>query len=698
MKKLLGSKKSKIIAVLVIAALVVSAAAVPQLYQNSNAYAASTVDATEKTQTESAIEKEYPNLMSTGGKDKTETVYVVMDANNKVSTTVVEEQLANKDEDNKLKDVSNLNDIENTSGDEEYVSDGNNIIWSADGNAINYKGTTSNSLPASVKISYYLNGKKMSAKDIAGQKGNVTIRFDYSISASDEVDGVTYTHPYAFASGLMLDNEHFSDIEVTNGKTVNDGDNTIALGVAMPGMNRNLNIDKSDFEIPNSVEITAYTDDFELSGTYTIAMQLNLEDLSDLGDDASGLVTELEDAMSQLSSASEQLLDGTSALEDGTAQLLEGAATLKSGSSDELTGLKSLNSGLQQLSSNSSAINKGTKQIETQIFATATEELNETLAESGMSEVTLTPSTYTKVINGISSSAISSAESQLRSALSANGITDSGVQTQIISLAYNNLAAAGNTSPSTDEITAALTKAATMAGEAQAVQSAVATYKTDAVTYLVSTGEAQEDITEGEVATVSMMMYIANQKFGTSDLTQLTDYLSSLQETASGYVSDAALFSAAATDASDNVSKLAAMAVGSDTPEALSELKSTLDQVETYVAGVNQYTAGVDSAAAGSAQLVSGMSQIDEGIGSLEDGIEALNEGARDLNNGMEKFDKEGIQKFVDSLDDSQLDELNARFQGVAEASKNTVMVGGISDDMSGESKIIFRTGEVSAE
>ena len=63
--------------------------------------------------------------------------------------------------------------------------------------------------------------------------------------------------PFAMLTGLMLDNDVFSNVSVTNGKIINDGDRTIVAGFALPGLQENLNLSKDKFEIPDYIEVTA---------------------------------------------------------------------------------------------------------------------------------------------------------------------------------------------------------------------------------------------------------------------------------------------------------------------------------------------------------------------------------------------------------------------------------------------------------
>ena len=91
--------------------------------------------------------------------EKDETVYTKLDNTGKVKNTSAVERLScTTDED--IKDLSNLEDILNISGDEKYTKEENTLTWKANGNDISYSGTINKELPISVKITYYLDGKE----------------------------------------------------------------------------------------------------------------------------------------------------------------------------------------------------------------------------------------------------------------------------------------------------------------------------------------------------------------------------------------------------------------------------------------------------------------------------------------------------------------------------------------------------------
>ena len=73
---------------------------------------------------------------------KDETVYTNAKSNGEQYQTIVTDHLINEEDEKLLKDMTNLLNIENTSGDEKFTQDGESLVWEADSNDIYYKGET----------------------------------------------------------------------------------------------------------------------------------------------------------------------------------------------------------------------------------------------------------------------------------------------------------------------------------------------------------------------------------------------------------------------------------------------------------------------------------------------------------------------------------------------------------------------------
>lgn len=689
----------KIISLITCAALVTSGGIMYFNHSNS-AYANSKAEKDIK-KAEKVIDRAYPSLLKSNGdsKDKIETTYAIMDSDGKLRKTIVSEQLANNKKEKILNDISNLKNIENTSGNEKFTQDGNNLKWNAGGNKIQYKGNATSELPVDVKVSYYLEGQQKKANEIAGKSGNITIRFDYDVKKEEVANGKTYKHPYTMASGLILDNAHFSDVKVSGGKAVDNGNQTIAFGVAFPSMNENLGIDRSKMNIPSFVEISAYTDKFEIAGTYTIALSGLFNDIDTTEvSGATEKIQELKNGLNLLSDSSNKLLKGADDLSAGATEFDKGMAAfvlgvnkLQDGSGQLTTGMDELSKGLMALSANSSQINDGVAKLELSIFDDATKQMR---SKTGDESITLTLATYVQVIKGISDNAIATAEHKLRASLAKQGVTDANLQNQILSVAYNSLMASGKTEALMDEIYDAIKNAGVIAKEAGFVQKSIDKNQSAVIQILKGQGYTDEQITTELIAVYSTALELAGGNPNAID--------SKIQETAKEYVKATVIFKNGGINASDNVSKLAAIAIGKETPKQLVDLKVSLDQVESLVSGIRQYTSGVDSAAIASQKISSGMGELNKGILDLKGGSIKLSAASKKLKNGIDtldaglhRFNYEGIEKFVNGLKGNDITNIVNNLEGIKAASSKEVFVGGKLDEMSGESKIIFKTGEI---
>ncbi len=313
------------------------------------------------------------NDSNTEGKD--ETVYVITDASGEKQNVIVSDWLKNGSSSDIIKDYTTLKDIVNVKGDETYSTNNDgSISWNAEGNDIYYQGTTDAELPVAVKISYQLDGADISAEDLAGKSGHVTIRFDYENNSTKDVTingkKTTIKTPFAMVSGLELPNDKFSNIEVENGKVISEGDNAFVIGMAFPGLKESLDLDDDkdlkdkigDIEIPEYVQIEADVTDFSLEMTMTLASS---SFLSDLKVDDDGTLDELKDDMNTLQSSAQELVDGTQTLKDGTGDLVDGAKKLDNGASDLKNGTSELYDGAGKLDDGAGTLKNGTSDLYT---------------------------------------------------------------------------------------------------------------------------------------------------------------------------------------------------------------------------------------------------------------------------------------------------------------------------------------------
>lgn len=302
------------------------------------------------------------------GINKEETVYVNAAADGSVENITVSDWLKNPDQKDTLTDASDLSDIKNVKGKQDYSGDASAMTWNAGGSDIYYQGTTDKQLPVDMKISYTLDGKDISAEDIAGKSGHVKIRFDYTNKETKKitVDGKEYNVavPFMVMSGMVLDGDNFSNVSVTNGKAVSDGSKNIVLGYALPGLKDSLKLDTldalKDVDIPDYFEVEADTTNFDLQLTMSVIMSDALRDI-DVDDDTS--MDDLKSDLDELKDSSKKLVDGTSDLLDGTKELDDKFGEYADGVNTLVKGINSAKSGTDKLESGSKQLAAGTKSL-----------------------------------------------------------------------------------------------------------------------------------------------------------------------------------------------------------------------------------------------------------------------------------------------------------------------------------------------
>lgn len=298
---------------------------------------------------------------------KEETVYVVADSQGNKKNVIVSDWLDNKGSVSSIKDKSELNNIENVKGDEKYNKSNDDVEWNAAGSDIYYQGTTDKELPVSVKLTYYLDGNEISPDELSGKSGRVTIRYDYENNKKVTVKlngkNTDMYVPFLMISASILDSDKFSNIEVTNGQYISDGERFIVTGIAVPGLSESLGLDSqkdTDVNIPDYFEFSADVTDFSISTSFTVATNelfsnIDMDNVKDIDD--------LDKKISEMTDAAEKLADGSSELYNGIKALMEGAGTLESGVSQLYSGTSELQDGAGELANGSQILENGVSSI-----------------------------------------------------------------------------------------------------------------------------------------------------------------------------------------------------------------------------------------------------------------------------------------------------------------------------------------------
>ena len=605
---------------------------------------------------------------------KDETVYSKMDSNGKNYKTIVSTHIKNTENADLINDLSDLLNVKNTSGDETYTQDGNKFVWNANKNDIYYQGESSKELPIECNVKYELDGKELSANEIAGKSGKVKITLQYTNKEERTVDingkKVKMYVPFVVVAGTIIENENARNIEVSSGKVVDDGSKTVVVGMAMPGLQESLGLSDDEVEIPSNVEITMDATNFETSSimSYVTPKVLEEDDLKvfDNLDEIYGQVNTLQTSMNQIQ-------DGANTLKDGTTELATGANTLKDGVTTAYNGAQTISAEvakstqrlkndksealdsktLESIKQQAAASSKLTEEQKTQIKAQAqtssvlTEEQKAQIKAQAAAKAQLTDDQKAQIIALAKQGAVltKDQEAEITSQAKASSILTEEQKAAIITNAQANY-------PTT--LTDA-EKALLIATAQTAVNTALATAKNTAEKTAVATAlaVAQKVATEtAETTAVETAQQIATQ-------TAITTALTTAQSTA--------------TTTAMQTSTTVAKQVGNQAKKTFTN--QVVSQMNTLGNGLNQ--------------LTSGLSELNNGATTLANGTNQVNDGATTLAEGIKTFNEEGIKKICNYIN-GDVKDLTTRVQKLTDLSKdynNFTMLDGEND---GEVKFIM--------
>ena len=586
------------------------------------------------------------------GFSKEESVYVKADASGNVKKTTVSEWLKNPEK-GTISDTSELKDIKNVKGDETFeTGSNNNVSWKSEGNDIYYQGTIDKELPVDVKVSYKLDGKSISPKDLKGKSGKVEIQFSYDNKSKQTVnvngeDVEMYT-PFTMVSAMMLSSDEYSNVSVENGKLISDGDKNIVVGVAFPGLANDLNLKDldMDIDIPETVTITADVKDATVGTSITMA---SAELMNEFGLNDIDSFDDLQDSIDDLEDATNQLVDGSKEAADGSKELADGATALNEG-------IKTAKTSADTLASTAAQVQGGIGTVASSL-GTAASTLTSILGENGAN---LTAGVDVTVTGGQATLSDEKIAEIIEKKMADEDSTTKEAVKAVVKEALEDSEVSGYTSQ----------KSLNRTGK-----TIVETINT------VSGGlnNAQAKLTDKEHSVLAQ---------GISGVTDGTGALATMLGTEGEKTIGRGAAGVAAGSAS--------LQKGTETLQA--GAKKLHDNSSTLNAGLTTLKDGGSQLASGVSQLASGANQVADGAGTLAGGTQTLLDGAntladgnQTLADGMQEYKEEAIDKLTD-LFNGDISGVTDRIDAMSNLAKEYNSFAGISDGVSGTTKFIIET------
>ncbi len=627
---------------------------------------------------------------------KQESVYVNAGADGSVSKITVADRLMGADRvSGKIADISDLANIINVKGDETYDQDGDQVSWTGSGSDIYYQGESDKELPVDVQITYTLDGEEMTAEEMLGLSGELVMHVTYTNHSATrtKIDGkeVTIYTPFVMITGMMLPLDQYEHVEIDNGRVLDDGDNSIVIGIGLPGLAESLGIeDSSDCEIPSDFTVTADVTDFSIGNTITYGSasffnELDLDEVDDL-DDLEDQLTKLGDSSDKLAEGATELAKNMNLFSDQTGNLKEALEEFKKDGIDQLA------SGIQSLGKGAKTFANGINQYVSGVasFAKGT-----TSYVEGAKKITDGCSTLYKSIKGLPAQ-IQTFDTGLQSYTSA--VDQMGTQENVTTLKNGAKAVSDGVSTinsklieleesyqTTDALIAELEASGADATTVATLKTVLSQQKAAIQALKESTSKDSSLQTGADSVSTGVDTVMDGLSTLSSKSSTLTDASTQLNENVPTIVSSVKELKEGGETLSSNNKKLK-----KSSKKLVSSGKKIKKNAKKVKKGTKSLNEGAKSLKKASGKINSATKKIDTAAGKLSDGADTLSD-------GMDSFDKQGIDK-ITSLYEDDIQVFIDRLNAICDAGSAYNNFSGISDTMDGDVKFVIETDAVEKE
>lgn len=628
------------------------------------------------------------------GKD--ENVYVNLNQDGSVSNIYVVNEYV-LDEDSKITDYGNYSVVKNLSSEDEISNENGTVTVNAPKGKFFYQGELKDAvLPWKIQILYKLDGKEVTADELAGKNGKleIIIRVKDNTESDDE-----FFDSYLMQGSLTLNTDQCSNIKAEGATQANVGKNRQLLYNIMAGQEKEfvISADVTDFEM-DAVSFQAVPMSFDIDSD-----SLDRSSLTEKTDEIKDAAKEFDDGAVELDDGAGELLDGVKELKDGVGDLKDGAKELKdgtgelvSGSSELVTGAKELSSGavslkdgMGSLSDGACSLNNGIKSVDSGAASirTGASQLSSGAGQAAQGSRELRAGAYTLADNlqtmqkgadelekGLDqlikkspeltegSAQVLAALKQIQKSLTSVEVGTAEMQNllessqKILEGIQSAQAGAGQVSEglaavqgnygTIDSLTVENSNAAQyLRGLAGMASSMYASLPADMVEQYTAGIDVYGTI--GNVENIAGLLEQNNAAFYTitGAVDQAAAGVAGVQEGLTQLSSQYTLFN-------EQIQSLPVI-LDEMIKENMGELKAGIDQlVKEYKIldkGINAYTEGVSEIKAGYDQIYNALPQVTNAVESLADGAGELNSGTEELYNGTVDL-LDGVEELYDGV------------------------------------------------
>lgn len=565
-------------------------------------------------------------------KQKEEVVYIITDAQGTVDSVNV----VNICGSGNITDYGEYSSVKMLTDTDPIKLDGDKVTFETDKEQVYYQGTMEDAqIPWNIALAYELDGKKVTAEELAGQSGKLCMHI---VISENKACKHNYYEEYALQATLLLDTELCSNIVADNATLANVGADKQISYTVLPGKGLD-------------AVIEADVQNFEMDAPMINGIQLNLDvdidesELTDKVTDIMDATKKLSDGATELSDGVNELQDNQKKLKDGTEELYSGVSRLDQGIATFSQGVTAMKEGINTLNNQSSTLTGGSAKM-----LSTLKKLQKSLDDVSVSTENLKKLTESSAAIKSGIADLSAAARTLQQGISYDifkaAMKEKGLD--IDELTNGNTQAAASLTEQIQQLKQTSDQIKSIPG--YDADPAYAAQATQLDTQIASLTNVVTLLNGNNAALGGVSTYLTTAAGG---MQQLSEGLGTLnvQYTA---------FDAAITELTQTLSGLITN---------LSELKKGVDELvesdKKLDQGIIDYTGGVRKIAENYKKLVSGVSDLTagskellKGSGTLKDGTEKLYNGVLELCDGStELSDKVGEFKDKTSNMDTQVEE-----------------------------------------
>ncbi|MGN1101205.1 MAG: hypothetical protein ACI4RG_03370, partial [Huintestinicola sp.] len=540
--------------------------------------------------------------------EKEEVIYVMAGADGSVNSVYAVNSFDGGD----ISDYGDYSDVKLLNIDGNITQNGDEISFSSPENGkVYYQGTLKNTeIPWNISIKYLLDGKELSAEEVAGKSGALEIRI--SIAENKKCSADFYKN-YALQCSFTLDTKLCKNISAEGATVASVGSKKQITYTVLPdkGLEKSIFADVIDFEMSEG----------SING---IKMSLGL-DIDN--EDIDKKITDLTDGAKELDDGAKELYDGTVELNDGVSDMNEGIQKLRDGISEAQEGLSELNSKSSELVDGSAEVKSALIKIQTSLsgVSAGTDKLEQLAAASAQIK-----SGIDELYSGIAQLNKSMNYDSYKAVMGANGLDIDALK------AGNEQAIAQLTAQITELKTqlAKIEKAPQYAEEAEKLKAQ--TEQLETTLTLLTGNNAALGGTETYLNSVSQA--VAQLEAGAKELK-----------------AKYAEFDKAITELTASLSEMLV-----NMSELSSGINTLVAEYEKLDGGIGEYTDGVKKLTDGFSEISDGAKELAEGGSELADGAKELMEGAAEMHDGTSELRSE-----TDKIDDTFGDDLSGMLESM---------------------------------